>query len=272
MPQPEGETRLEWMRSAALSGVEFLACENDRTPWHVFHERYVLCSTEHSSALCLYRGKLEQLSDGSTMLMEPGESHRNLTVPRPQNFRVVFFEPHLFIDAAKEHGMPATPHFRGFRVADPRLLQALYRLSHSIELQDTALEQQSRLAVYLRLVLTYAEQHLRSAGPGYAHSAVLRAQAYLQERFNEPVTLDELSAFTGLSPYHLVRSFTRQIGVPPHAYQNHVRVERARALLTAGVSPAEIAVQIGFADQSHFTRHFRRIMNITPSAYARATR
>jgi len=272
MLQSVTETRIEWMRSAALPAAEFLLAENDRTAWHVFHGRYVLCATESGSALCLYRGKAESLSDGVTMLMEPGESHRNLTVPQPQNFRVVFLDPDRFVDAAKEHGMQATPHFRTFLAPDPRLTAAIYRLCASVERQDTALEQQSRLAACLRLALSHAEEHLRPPGPGYAHHAIQRARAYLQERFNEPVTLDELSAFAGLSPFHLVRSFARQIGVPPHAYQNHVRVERGRALLCAGVSPAETAAQVGFADQSHFTRHFRRILNVTPAAYARDAR
>jgi hypothetical protein len=247
MPQPATDTRIEWMRSAALSGAEFLLAENDRTAWHVFHGRYVLCATEHSSALCLYRGKAVSLSDGVTMLMEPGESHRNLPAPRPQGFRVAFFDPDQFVDAAKEHGMRATPHFRAFLAPDPRLTAAVYGLCASVERQDTVLEQQSRLAACLRLALSHTEEHLRPPGPRYAHCAIQRARSYLQD-------------------------FGRQIGVPPHAYQNHVRVERGRALLSAGASPAETAAQVGFADQSHFTRHFRRILNVTPAAYARDAR
>jgi AraC-like DNA-binding protein len=89
---------------------------------------------------------------------------------------------------------------------------------------------------------------------------------------NMPFRRDELSAIAGLSPFHLVRSFTRRFGLPPHAYQIHVRVERARALLTTGMPPVQVASSVGFADQSHFTRHFRRINNVTPANYARAFR
>jgi AraC-like DNA-binding protein len=66
-----------------------------------------------------------------------------------------------------------------------------------------------------------------------------------------------------------VHAFTSEAGLSPHAYQVHVRVERARSLLQKGISPAIVATNLGFADQSHFTRHFKRIMHVTPAQYAR---
>ena len=97
--------------------------------------------------------------------------------------------------------------------------------------------------------------------------AVERAKSYLQERFHESVRLDELAAVARVSRFHLVHAFTRETGLPPHAYQMHIRVERARRLLQGGLSAAGAAASVGFADQSHFTRWFKRIMRVTPSCY-----
>ena len=58
--------------------------------------------------------------------------------------------------------------------------------------------------------------------------------------------------------------------MPPHAYQTHRRVERARALLAAGETLSATAWLTGFADQSHLTRHFRRAVGVTPGAYRAA--
>jgi AraC-like DNA-binding protein len=99
--------------------------------------------------------------------------------------------------------------------------------------------------------------------------AIERARHYLRENFNELVSLDELAALTKLSRFHLVRAFALHTGIPPHAYQLKLRIERACVLLRAGVTAAEVATQVGFADQSHFTRHFKRIRRITPGRYAR---
>src|SRR5438105_7674262 len=110
--------RLEWLRSAHLANVEFLLADGDTTAWQVFHERYVLCAVDQASANVRYRGKTELLFDGCTMLMEPGETHRNLVVPRPQDFRVVFIEPVFFASVAKEHGLRRAPHFHSLTAAD----------------------------------------------------------------------------------------------------------------------------------------------------------
>lgn len=103
------------------------------------------------------------------------------------------------------------------------------------------------------------------------HQAVAHAKAYLREHCHEAVTLDELCALSGgLSRFRLVHAFRREVGLPPHGWQIHLRIARARSLLQAGMSPAKTAIALGFADQSHFTRHFRRIMRVTPGAYAQA--
>jgi AraC-like DNA-binding protein len=75
----------------------------------------------------------------------------------------------------------------------------------------------------------------------------------------------------GLSRFELVRRFGAQIGLTPHAYQTNLRVARARALLAAGIPPAAVAAECGFADQPHLTRTFRRAVGVTPGRYAAAT-
>jgi AraC-like DNA-binding protein len=101
-------------------------------------------------------------------------------------------------------------------------------------------------------------------GPRVRNSklAVERAKAYLNERFNELVSLDDLAAVARVSRFHLVHAFTKETRLAPHAYQMHIRVERARGLLQRGMSAAGAAASVGFADQSHFTRCFKRVMRV----------
>jgi AraC-like DNA-binding protein len=74
---------------------------------------------------------------------------------------------------------------------------------------------------------------------------------------------------TGLSQFALLRAFRAEMGLPPHAYLNQLRVRQARQLLDAGVSAAEVAARVGFADQAHLTRHFKRVVGVPPAAYQR---
>ena len=83
--------------------------------------------------------------------------------------------------------------------------------------------------------------------------------------------LATLAEETGLSRFQVLREFKRRYGLPPHAYQLCVRVAHARALLQRDVSLVDVAAECGFADQSHLTRHFRRLVGVTPLRYARAS-
>jgi AraC-like DNA-binding protein len=58
-----------------------------------------------------------------------------------------------------------------------------------------------------------------------------------------------------------------EVGLPPHAYQTQVRVMRGKSLLAQGLSIEQVALKVGFFDQSHFTNHFRRLFGYTPGIY-----
>jgi AraC-like DNA-binding protein len=104
------------------------------------------------------------------------------------------------------------------------------------------------------------------------HAAVRRARAYLEERWDAPVTLAELATHAGLSRFELARTFRAQIGLPPHAFQLDLRIARARSLLAAGEPPAAVAAACGFCDQAHLTRVFKRAVGVTPARYARTSK
>ena len=82
------------------------------------------------------------------------------------------------------------------------------------------------------------------------------------------IDLAQLAEIAQLSPFHLLRSFRNQVALPPHAYQIQVRILRAKQMLRAGMPCIETAFAVGFADQSHFTKHFKRIVGVTPGLYS----
>jgi AraC-like DNA-binding protein len=99
-----------------------------------------------------------------------------------------------------------------------------------------------------------------------------RSGAFLHEHHAEAVSLDRCAAVAALSRFHLLRAFAAETGLPPHTYQLGLRIARARGLLAAGLPPALVAIELGFADQSHFTRCFRQTVGVTPRVYAQAVR
>jgi len=96
-----------------------------------------------------------------------------------------------------------------------------------------------------------------------------RLRELLDERVVDGLTLDEAAGLVHAHPAHLVRAFSAAYGIAPHQYLNSRRVDRARRLLLDGRSPGEVATATGFFDQSHLTRHFRKLVGVTPGRYAK---
>ena len=92
---------------------------------------------------------------------------------------------------------------------------------------------------------------------------------YLEEHYAKPISLLELSAVSGVSPFHLSRRFRARYGLPPYMYLELVRVNRARELLRHGEPISRVAFDTGFSDQSHLTRRFKRVVGVPPGQYAR---
>ena len=133
-----------------------------------------------------------------------------------------------------------------------------------------ALEQHSRLLAFLGDLLRVAsDAPPAERSKGKEPGAVLAARSYLKAHLTRPVTLPELARAADLSPDHLIEVFRATTGVPPHRYQTLARLDLAKALLRRGHSAARVAIEVGFHDQSHLTRHFKRYFGYTPGWYQR---
>lgn len=263
--------RLAFFRSASLPGIEVMTAYETSRRWHIFYERYAFCACRKAAAGVRYRGRDDVVTDGCVKVREPGETLCSKFVAKPAEFKILYVDAPLFDELAGELGRRGAVHFPPAPDRhDPELFSALYRLCSVVENGCEKDETPSLLTQVVAALLRHSEDpRVATALTNHRH-AVERAKDHLQQRFDEPVSLEELAAVSGLSRFRLVHAFTTEVGISPHAYQLHVRVERARALIERGSSAADAAAKVGFADQSHFARHFKRIMRVTPGEYARA--
>ncbi|MFF9770505.1 AraC family transcriptional regulator [Streptomyces sp. NPDC014636] len=150
---------------------------------------------------------------------------------------------------------------------DPVLRLRVGRLHAALARPGDELEAESRLT----LVAERLRGHLRRrTGPPrrFQDPVVARElRELLDTRVVEGVALEEAAALLHAHPAHLVRAFSGAYGIAPHQYLMSRRVGRARRLLLDGVSPGEVASLTGFYDQAHLTRHFKKLVGVTPGRY-----
>jgi AraC-like DNA-binding protein len=155
-------------------------------------------------------------------------------------------------------------------LAEPALRRAVHALHRALGHPDDALEAEARLAV----VGERLRAHLGEERPEAADRPPARLAGELRDlldaRVFEPTTLAQAGSAVGASPAHLVRSFTRTFGIAPHQYVLARRIDAARRRLLAGEPIARVAASVGFYDQAHFTRQFKRQVGTPPGRYARS--
>jgi AraC-like DNA-binding protein len=152
-------------------------------------------------------------------------------------------------------------------VADPLLRRRLDRLHRVLAFPGEALEAESRLAFVAERV---REHLLRRDAQRPAEPPALpdRLRQLLDAAGMQGLALRDAAATLHVHPTQLVRSFTRQYGLPPHRYLTGRRIDHARRLLLEGWPLAEVATAAGFYDQAHLTRHFTRYLGVSPGRYA----
>lgn len=161
---------------------------------------------------------------------------------------------------------------------DPAVNRLLARLAVRLfnafdELAGRLARETALLDLTAAAVRHLAERAPPPRGARREHQAVALAKIRLRDRLAQDVTLDDLAALTRLNKFHLLEVFRRDVGVSPHVYLTHLRIHEAKRLLAKGRPIAEVAYTVGFADQSHLNRQFKRLVSgVTPGRYQRDSR
>ena len=189
-------------------------------------------------------------------------------------YRMFYVDPQWLASVATEvFGHPvASVAFPCPVVDDPELVTLWRSLHQAIMDGADRLEKESLLVQGLADVISRHGEKQSVGEPVSNAQAVRRVREHLAANLTSPVSLDELSAVAHLSRYHLLRVFQSAVGLPPHAYQNQLRVDLGKELLAKGMSISRAAVEAGFSDQSHFSRVFRQYTGATPKQYQVANR
>ena len=238
------------------------------------HEYYVIGVVEGGVQAFAYRGAHHVTPAGQIFIVDPGESHDGgpATV-EGYIHRAVYPRLELMQRVAGEVvGSSRLPSFARAVLRDDKLARQLLRFHRVVAEGASSLSVESHLMGALaHLIQRHGDTRCvgsRSRELG-ERSAVRTAREYIDAHYATNVSLSELATLVRLSPFYFARAFCQEVGLPPHAYLETVRVRKARELLLRGLPIAEVSIAVGYGDQSHFTHRFKRLLGITPGQVAR---
>lgn len=237
------------------------------------HEGYGIAIVESGAMAFDYRGATHIVPAGSIGIVQPGEMHTGQAVLETGwTYRTLLPAVDWLQQAARELTERSLnlPYFAAPIIHDRRLSEHLVALHQMLETSPSALERESQfLWSMAKLVRYYASDRPTPASIGQEHRLVEQVREYLTAHYANNISLQELAQLVNLKPLRLLRTFRKHTGLPPHAYLNHVRVQRAKQLLVTGCAITDAAIATGFNDQSHLHRHFKKMVGVTPGQYAR---
>lgn len=252
-----------------LPGVEAMRATFDGVAFSPHrHDTYAVGYTETGVQAFRYRGAARQSLAGQSFVLHPDELHDG----RPGDggrfgYRTVYIDPAVVADAVGRVGLPFVADPVG---ADPALSRALLRLLGEWDRPVDSLGATCALGeVADALAGMGAGMGAGEVPRGAPERGVARARAFLAESTADRVEIAMLERVSGFSRWQLNRRFRAAYGVSPYRFHVLRRLAQARARLLAGCDPATAAQETGFADQAHFSRHFRKTYGISPGAWRR---
>jgi AraC-like DNA-binding protein len=267
----------EWadvVTSSPLDGLELIQARyvTHAFPTHA-HAEYVIGVVTQGAKESRYGSSTLTAQRGTLTLFNPFEEHSSRGLGGSWTYAAFYPTPGMmqrwFGDLPGAHG--GGLQLKGPAIDDPVGARLIPRLHASLRGPASALAAQS---AFVEVAAHFLASHGAAALPAAPSfdPRVRRARERLDDDLADDVGLAELASLAGLPPLTLLRAFRRSVGCSPQVYRTARRVAAAKRALAAGAPLARTALDVGFYDQSHFTRVFRRWTGVTPGAFVRKVR
>ncbi|MGY5450339.1 AraC family transcriptional regulator [Agarivorans sp. MS3-6] len=257
-------------RSASLPFVELRQAVHSEACYHSHsHDEFSFGLIDTGEAVYKNMQRQNSISAGHSVTINPGDVHSCNPKQGAWSYRMLFVDTAWLGQLQQEMLAKPASDYRPFThqyLDCSSTFSLLDKLFSAVHLDQSCLQQESLLVSFCEQQFGQP-QNLRADLACLAKPQIKRVQECIQDQLAMHLSLTELADVAGLSRYHLVRSFKRIYGLSPHAFQLNQRINRAKALLRDGDSIANTALALGFADQSHFQRNFKKRLALTPRQY-----
>lgn len=234
-----------------------------------FHDYYVIGFIENGQRYLLCKNKSYNVGPGDLTIFNPNDNHTCEQIDnKTLDYRCINIQPDVMKKIVFEiTNKDYMPYFTESVLFSNELAISVRELHRMIMQEEKDFKKEEIFFFIMeQLIIEYSNGN-SSVNDQDANTEINSICEFLKNNYAKNITLNDLSDLTGISKYHLLRSFTRQMGISPYSYLEAIRINEAKKLLEQGISPLEVALKTGFTDQSHFTNFFKKFIGLTPKQY-----
>lgn len=240
-----------------------------------FHE----CSQKHYHnmicVLALKKGKANIVIDEKNIVLEknklviinPNEVHYSISHISSEDYYVLYLDRTWYQNLQKLIFDTKDTIAISNEIIDEKISEDFFELFEYLYLDNEIIEKESKLLEFLNKIFDkYINKNIVLKLDNTTQIAK-EFKSYIENNISSKLTLTQISNALGFSPYHIIRVCNQDFGLSANAYIVNKRVHRAKKMLSEGVDIAQVAVEVGFYDQSHLSNVFKKVFAITPKAY-----
>lgn len=237
-----------------------------------WHPSYLVGLTEQGIQQFNCRKQKVQSTPGKVFLLEPGEMHDGESIRQDGfTYRMLYIDPEWLEQSLsglfEQVPVGYIPGFDTTLSQDPQLAQAISDAFEMLHYGEIRMVKQSAIDTLLATLTRHVAWRANTQQSGLNLTLAERAREYIHAHMYENIGLDDLSVVLDTDRFTLTRAFKQRFGQPPHTYLVQLKLTHARLLLAKGMLPIDVSTIVGFADQSHMGRWFRKAYRLTPSHY-----
>lgn len=236
------------------------------------HKALSIGIVEQGERIFWCRGEKYEIVAGRIFIIPPNEVH-SCESAGEHTYRLLLVAPCLLQTILSQHiGEAAAGYTFNKLVFDDReIFDHLLDVHAVLKSSETMFVKQSVLISVVGRIIEQCMVIGEDLKISNAQSeSIKNVQLFIEKHYDKCFSLSEIAQEAHLSPYYLIRVFNRITGIPPHVYQQQVRIRNAKQMLMQDIPLAEVALRTGFVDQSHFSNVFKKIVGISPGGYIKS--
>ena len=255
-------------RSTVFSGIELLSATfTDFQFKKHWHDELAIGMIEAGAEKVWYRGKNLLVPQQHIIAINSGEIHTGLSgTDYGWRYRMFYFDLAYISVLLKDSFLSVNSIINQPIIYDPVLYYKLLQLHHALELSSFTLTKDTLLTIALEKLFTkYGSTQTYETTKHIDIKSAVIAREFIIEHWQYNPSLSQLEQVIDCNRFQLLRSFKAMFGITPHQFLLLIKTQKAKELLSDGISYLDVSLFCGFYDQSHFNRNFKKVYGISPS-------